>query len=239
MVGDWRLVYEELPSRLQTSFATTSLSSLSKCNYVADLFNTTCNYVVIFLFNMQQIAISFLAFVNNLQLGRLPSFRIATYCNILQLRSCLLQHNLQLDCHCNCMFCIKRIRSQQSVFTKPWFTPLCGFLAMEVYKPQCHLTHQDHRSFEAHLLAEQVMVFQSPQKPSDENELLLWFRPKTPTWRNPFSGCFWWNCVSPQCHTHFNKVYFCEHGFRSARMFVTPEGSENGMAPMQQPWHLS
>ena len=49
-----------------------------------------------------------------------------------------------------------------------------GLFPMEIYKPQGHLTEEDRRNFETHLLTEKSAIFESPQRLSDENELLLW-----------------------------------------------------------------
>ena len=75
----------------------------------------------------------------------------------LQLRCWLLQHNLH-GLH-------KQIHSQQFALTKPRFTALCEVLAMEVYKPQCHLTEADHRSFETRLMMEKVLFFRVHKDP--------------------------------------------------------------------------
>ena len=72
------------------------------------------------------------------------------------------------------MVCIKDLHSQQFALAKPLFTAVRQVLTMEVHKPQCQLTLEDHRSFEPHLVRKQQPSFQTPQKRSDENELLLW-----------------------------------------------------------------
>ena len=129
---------------------TTLFSSRSSSNYVVDFCSTTCNYVVFFSIKFQLYTL--LTFVTQLATTVLFFWSYWYY-------------------WCSMVY-IKELLSQQFVLPKPRFTVARKILAMEVHKPQCQLAAEDDWSIETHLLM--IFFLQTPQKRSDENELLLW-----------------------------------------------------------------